>query len=243
MKKPDGNADAVLKPKRFWKAAGVEAEGEAFEVRLDGRAAKTPAGARLRLPTRALAELVAAEWDAVEGDVVYARMPATRLAFTAIDRVSRAREAVADEAAKYAEADLICYFADAPQALIARQEAAWGPLLDWARDDLGLIYERASGIVHRPQPPQTPARARELALALDDHALTALSWAVGLLGSPALAFAVQRGRLTGEEAFDLSRVDETFQEEQWGVDAEAAERTAALRAEAGLIGRWFRALD
>jgi chaperone required for assembly of F1-ATPase len=235
--------DPITRLNRFWKQAAVGPYGDGgWPVVLDGRLARTPAHHPLILPTEALATMVAAEWEAQKDYVVFAAMPATRLAFTAIDRVGPAREALAEEVAKYAGSDLLCYFADTPEALRQREEAAWGPLLDWAEQELGLRFVRASGIVHQAQPEQTVARARELALGLDHWRLAAVSWAAALYGSAVLALAVERGRLDGEAAFELSRLDEAFQEEQWGVDAEAAERTAKLREEAGMIGRWLGAL-
>jgi chaperone required for assembly of F1-ATPase len=168
-------------------------------------------------------------------------MPATRLAFSAIDRIAAKRAETAAEVARFAGADLLCYFADYPEALIARQTLRWGPLLDWARDELDLTLERASGITHRPQPPETVANVEAIALAQDDFDLAALAMAAGLFGSAILALALHRRQLTGLEAFQLSRLDEEFQEEIWGVDAEAAARRAHLTAEAELLDRWFRA--
>jgi chaperone required for assembly of F1-ATPase len=211
-------------------------------VLLDGRAPKSPAGAPLRLPTAALAGLVAEEWAAQADTIAYATMPATRLAFTAIDRTPHVRPAMAAEIAKYAGSDLLCYFADGPAALVERQAAQWGPLLDWADAELGIKLTLAQGILHRPQDPEALARAEALAAALDDFALTALVRAAGLFGSAVLAFALQRGRLSGEGAFALARLDEIFQEERWGVDAEAADRAAAMLAEAVALERWFEAL-
>lgn len=234
--------DALNRPRRFWKAASIAQEEGGWAVLLDGRPAKTPAGGRLLLPTRALAELVVAEWSAVGEHVNFGLMPATRLAFTAIDRIGAVRDAVAQETAAYAASDLICYFAEGPEALAAREEAGWGPMLDWAREALGLELVRAAGIAHRPQPPETVARVAALAGELDDFSLAGLSWAAALFGSAVLALAVQRARLGGREAFALSRLDEAFQEERWGVDDEAAARTAALGAEAELLERWFAAL-
>ncbi|HWE45187.1 MAG TPA: ATP12 family protein [Caulobacteraceae bacterium] len=232
------------KPRRFWKAAAVGPHGEAgFTILLDGRPALTPRRARLALPTRALAQLVAHEWDDVGEYLELATMPLTRLAFTAIDRVSKAREAVADEVARYAAADALCYFADTPAKLVERQIERWGPMLDWAERDLGLTFERATGILHKPQPEATVARVRELALDLDDFALTGLTWATSLFGSAILAFAVLKGELDAVTAFDLSRLDERFQVEQWGEDAEAAERAKAMGEDAISVGKWLDAAD
>ena len=228
--------------KRFWTAVDV-AEGEGgWSVTLDGRTPKTPAHAKLTLPTEASARLVAAEW-AAQGDFIDpGTMPATRLASTAIDRVSQVREAVAEEIAAFAGSDLLCYLAEHPTSLAAEQAREWTPWRDWAALELGVILEVVEGIIHRPQDPAAIARIQDLALRLDDFALTGLATAVPLLGSAVLGLAVHRGVLSGEAAFDLSRLDEAFQERQWGVDAEAAERTAARRAEAVMLDRWFRAL-
>ena len=228
--------------KRFWTAVDV-AEGEGgWSVMLDGRTPKTPAHAKLTLPTEAAARLVAEEWAAQGEFIDPGTMPATRLASTAIDRVSQVREAVAEEIAAFAGSDLLCYLADHPTSLAAEQGRDWTPWRDWAALELGVVLEAAEGIIHRPQDPAAIARVQDLALRLDDFALTGLATAVPLLGSAVLGLAVHRGALSGEAAFDLSRLDEAFQERQWGVDAEAAERTAGRRAEAVMLERWFRAL-
>lgn len=228
--------------KRFWKVVDVSADADGWTVRLDGRAPKTPAGATLTLPTEAAARLVVEEWAAQEEFLVPATMPATRLASTAIDRVSQTREPVAAEIAAYAGSDVICYLAEAPGSLIERQQAEWMPWRDWAARELGVVLHTAEGIVHRAQAPEALEQVKALALDLDDHALTGLATAVPLLGSAVLGLAVQRGALSGEAALDLSRLDEAFTEERWGVDEEAALRTAAHRAEANLLQRWFEAL-
>lgn len=239
--------DSVQTVRRFHKRAEVAErdgpEGAAWAVLLDGRTARTPAAAPLVLPTRALAQLSAAEWDAQGEFLRFATMPVTRLAFTAIDLVPEHRAAVAAEAARYTGSDLLCYFAEQPDALVRRQAEQWGPILDWAESALGLRLERTAGIIHCPQPPDTLARAQELAEGLDDFALSGLAFAAPLFGSLVLAAAVVHGRLTGEAALKLSRLDETFQEETWGIDAEAAERVEVLRTEAVALDRWFRALE
>ncbi len=229
--------------KRFWKTADVVAEEGGWKLVLDGRAPKTPAHAVFLLPTEASARLVADEWAAQGEFIEPGTMPATRLAATAIDRVSQTREPVADEIAAYAGSDALCYLAEHPSGLVAEQAKAWGPWRDWAAAELGVVLAPTEGIIHREQDPASIARVRELALEADDFALTALATAVPLLGSAVLGLAVMRGALTGEAAFDLSRLDEDYQERQWGVDADNAERTALRRAEAVLVDRWFRALE
>jgi chaperone required for assembly of F1-ATPase len=228
--------------KRFWKGVDV-AEGEGgWTVLLDGRAPKTPAHAKLTLPTEAAVRLVADEWAAQGEFIEPGTMPATRLASTAIDRVSQVRDAVADEIAAYAGSDALCYLAEHPTLLVEQQMRDWTPWRDWAAVELGVPLEPVQGIVHRAQDPAAVARVKALALRLDDFALTGLATAVPLLGSAVLGLAVQRGALSGDAAFELSRLEEAFQEGQWGVDAEAEARTAARRAEAVMLDRWFRAL-
>ena len=229
--------------KRFWTVVDVAPAEGGWAVRLDGRTPKTPAKAALVLPTEAVAGLVAEEWAAQGEFLDPATMPATRLASTAIDRIGQAREAVADEIAAYAGSDALCYLAEAPRSLVERQARAWGPWRDWAAREMGVALEPVEGIIHRPQAAASVARVKDHALGLDDFRLTGLATAVPLFGSAVLGLALERAALAADEAFDLSRLEEAFQEEQWGVDEEAAERVAARRAEARLLERWFAALD
>jgi chaperone required for assembly of F1-ATPase len=230
------------KPRRFYKAVEVMAEDAGYAVRLDARNVRTPKGGRLVLPTRALAEQVAEEWASQDQHIDLATMHANRLANTALEAVRDAREATAEQVASFAGSDLLCYFAEQPAALVQRQEERWGPLLERAERELGLRFVRAAGIVHRSQPAETIAEVKALALALDDFALAGLAFGTALFGSAVLALGLQRGWLTWAEAFEISRTDEAFQEEKWGVDAEAAERTERLRGEAQVLERWFRAI-
>jgi chaperone required for assembly of F1-ATPase len=115
-------------------------------------------------------------------------------------------------------------------------------MLERAERELALMFVRASGIIHQAQPPETQAKVKALALELDDYGLAGLAFGTSLFGSAVLAFAVQRGWVSGEQAWELSRLDEAYQEEKWGVDEEAAERNARLRLEAVMLERWFKAL-
>lgn len=234
--------DALQRIKRFYKHAEAKPIDGGFGVFLDGRRPTTPGKAKLVLPTQAAAELVAAEWESQFEWIEFSAMAATRHAFTAIDRVSGLRTETAAEVARFAGSDLLCYFAIEPKALVARQHAQWGPVLDWAEDEHDLILVRAEGILHQTQPPATLKAVEALALELDDFALAGLAWGAALFGSGVLALAVQKGRLSGEQAFELSRLDEAFQNEQWGQDAEAAERNAGIRTEALRLEAWFAAL-
>lgn len=228
--------------RRFWKTVDVGAVPGGWAVLLDGRTPKTPAKAPLVLPTGAAARLAAEEWDAQGEFVEPTTMPATRLASTAIDRIGAAREAVAEEIAAYAGSDALCYLAEAPRSLVERQARAWTRWRDWAAREMGVSLEPAEGIVHRAQDAASLERVKSHALGLDDFRLTGLATAVPLFGSAVLGLALEQAALSGDEAFDLSRLDEAFQEDQWGVDEEAAQRTDARRAEARLLERWFAAL-
>jgi chaperone required for assembly of F1-ATPase len=234
--------DKPRRPPRFYKTVDVAPVAGGFGVRLDGRAAKTPGGAPLSVPAEPLADLIAQEWQTQDKEIDLSLMPATRLAFTAIDRTPLARAELAQEVARYAGSDLICYLADEPPTLAQRQAAAWGPWLTWAQDTLSVTLIPAVGIAPVQQPVEALATVEAHAAALDDFRLTAVTFAAGLFGSAVLALAVARGALSGEEAYEVSRLDEAFQQEQWGVDCEAAARTAILRMEAAMVERWFAAL-
>jgi len=229
-------------PKRFYTAVEVGPVDAGWGVLLDGRPVRTPGGVRLAAPAKALAELLASEWAGQGEAIDLTAMPATRLAFSTIDRVSLKRTEVAAEVGRYAGADMLCYFAEGPGTLVERQIQRWGPVLDWARDDLGLEFHRATGVIHREQPLETIAAVESLALAADDFALAGLAMASGLYGSVVLALALYRDRLSGEAAFALSRLDEEFQEEKWGVDGEALARRGLLTADTAMLDAWFRAL-
>jgi chaperone required for assembly of F1-ATPase len=234
--------EPVERPRRFYKAASAAPAEGGYAVQLDGRRARTPAGAPLVLPTEALASLVAAEWEAQVEVIEPASMPATRLAGAALGFDAAARTAAVERVASFAGSDLLCYFADGPAGLVERQERRWGPVIAWAEAALAVRFHRTQGIVHQPQPPETLDRVTELAAAEDDFALAGLVAAAALFGSAILAFALRRRELSAEAAFEVSRLDETFQEERWGVDAEAAARADAMAADAIALGRWFAAL-
>ncbi len=216
--------------KRFWTAATAEPAGAGFTVRLDGRPVKTPAKAPLAVPTLALARAIAAEWDAQQGHVRPETMPCTRAANSAIDKVAPLRAEVIAELAGYGGSDLLCYRAEAPPALVARQAAAWDPLLDWARDTLAAPLRVTAGVIPVPQPAESLARLTDRVAGFDDFQLAGLHDLVAISGSLVLALAVAEGRLTAEDAFELSRLDNRWQAEQWGADAEEAETEALRRA-------------
>jgi chaperone required for assembly of F1-ATPase len=214
--------------KRFYELVSVgEAEG-GFAVLLDGRAARTPAKAKLILPTRALAEALAGEW-AGQGETLAAHaMPLTRLANSAIDGVAQALDAVREEIAGYAGSDLLCYRAIEPERLVEMQRDAWDPVLAWAEAELGGRFVLSAGVVHVAQPANTLAAARAAIFSYESpFAVAALHGLTSLSGSALLALAVARGALGAEEAWRAAHVDEDYQISFWGEDEEAALRRAA----------------
>lgn len=217
-------------PKRFWSDVAVVPEGEDYAVTLDGRPVRTPLKARLAVPTRAFAEEVAREWEAQAEVLDPNTMPATRLANAAIDKVAASRDEVVAMLASYGASDLLCYRAEGPEKLIAREREGWDPLLAWSAEALGADLAVGSGIMPVEQAPGDLQRLREPLEAMDAFELAAFHDLVALSGSLVLALAVAMGRLSAEEAWRLSRLDEDFQIEEWGEDEEAAQAAARRRA-------------
>ena len=230
------------KPRRFYKDVEIRAVETGHAVLLDGRGPSAAGGRKLVLPTEALAQLCADEWVGQDEFIDLAAMSATRLAYTALEAIPPARDATASQFADYAGSDLICYFADDPVALVVEQTKAWVPILERVEIELGLVFVRAKGIRHRAQPDASLAAVRDLALSLDDFGLAGLAFGAPLFGSAILTLALQRGWIEGHEAHTLSRVDDAFQEGKWGIDEEAAIRTAGLLKESQMLAQWFSAL-
>ena len=212
--------------KRVWINVTLD-EGRA--VSLDGKPVRTPGRVPLALPTEALAEAVAGEWRAVEGEIDPRAMPLTGLANAAIDRVGADPALFARGLAVYAESDLLCYRADAPDDLVARQQAAWDPLLDWARARYDVHLETATGILHRAQPAATLTRLGEAIATRDAFALAALSPIVTIGGSLIAALALAENAATPEQVWDAITLDEDYQAERWGRDPLAAAGIEARR--------------
>ena len=228
--------------KRIYKEVTTAAVDGGWSVALDGSRLRTPGRNPLVLASAALADAIAAEWDAQEGDIRPATMPLFRLAATATDRTAPQRELVAAETANYAGTDLVCYRADHPPALAARQEAVWGTLIEWARQRYDAALSVTAGIVPAAQ---SPAALRAFAAAVaaqDDFRLTALHALTAACGSLVIALAVMEARLDAAAAFEASQLDETFQIEAWGEDSEAAARRHALAADIAAVARFLELL-
>ena len=218
--------------KRFYKVASVGEAGGGFEVLLDGTSVKTPAKRALVVPSRALAEALAAEWTAQGDTIDPAAMPLTKLVNVAIDRVADEPGPVADEIAKYSGSDLVCYRAGNPEGLVAAQSEAWNPVIDWAREELGARFICSEGVQHVAQSAEALAAVRAaIGTIKSPLALAALASATALSGSALIALALARGRLSADEAWNAAHVDEHWNIARWGEDEEAVQRLASRRAD------------
>jgi len=229
--------------KRFWSEATTEMEGAGWRVLLDAKPVRVPGGGPLLLPTRPLAEAVAAEWQAAGGaaggEMSYADLPLTRLAGTAQERILSDVEPVVLEIARYGETDLLCYRVEEPAALADRQHEAWQPWLDWAERDLGAPLRVTSTIIHVPQQPASLAALAAPVATYGHLELAALGVAVPALGSLVLGLAMASFRLTGPEAHALSTLEERYQAEAWGWDEEAASRFRRVGEDLAVAGRFL----
>ncbi len=226
-------------PKRFWKETTVAAVGPGFTVHLDDRPLRTPLKAAMILPSKALAGMIASEWEAQQGRIDPETMPATRSANSAIDKLSVQREAVIDMLAAYGETDLLCYRAERPLALVTRQATTWNPVLTWAATALEAPLNVTSGVIPVAQAPASIARLRAEIAALDDFQLAAFHDLVAISGSLLLALALIHGQIDVAEAWGASRLDETWQSEQWGIDEDAAAAEVVKQAAFADAYRFF----
>lgn len=215
--------------KRFYRDVSVAEADGGFSISLDSRAVKTPGKRALVVPFRSLAEAIAAEWAAQEEVVRPALMPMTRLANSTIDVVVHRREDIAAESARYAATDLLCYRAEGPSELVRRQQEGWQPLLDWLDERYGVRLEVTRSILPLDQSAEALDAVRSVLQALSDFALAGVHSATAAAGSVVIGLALADRRLDAEAAFQLSQLDETFQIEQWGEDAEATRRRQALQ--------------
>ena len=227
--------------KRFWKTVDVAETPAGFAVHLDGRGIKTPAKSPLVVPTRAMARLIADEWQAQEQDIRPDTMPATRAANAALDKVRVQFDEVAALLVAYGETDLLCYRADGPKELVTRQSAAWDPLLDWSAARFGVTWAVTEGVMPTPQPAETLRKLAAHVAGFTAFELTAFHDLVAMSGSLVIALAVTEGHAPPETLWQVSRIDEDWQIDQWGEDYDAA-ATAARRRQAFLDAARFFAV-
>jgi chaperone required for assembly of F1-ATPase len=228
--------------KRFYKEAAARSGDGGHQILLDERPVKTPARQPLAVPSERLGQAIAAEWQS-QGEEVDARsMPLTGLANAAIDRVAPDKEAFARGLASYGESDLLCYRAEAPAALVVRQSEMWDPLLAWARRRFDINFEVVSGIMHRPQPRNTLDQLSQAVAARNAWELAALSPLVTVGGSLVLALALYEGEIDLETAWSAATLDEQWQLEQWGADAEAEKALEGRRRDFEAAYRFLKLL-
>jgi chaperone required for assembly of F1-ATPase len=206
--------------RRFWQSAEVVEASDGFGIALDAKSVKTPARAELVVPTRALAEAIAAEWNDCGETVEPRAMPLTGFANAAIDRVAQDKDRFADGIARYGESDLTCYRAEGPDALVERQAESWNALLAWARRRYDVDFACISGVMHVPQPEETVRKLSHAVAMLDAFRLAALSPLVTIGGSLVAGLAVLEEMMPAEDAWEAVSLDERWQLEQWGDDPE-----------------------
>lgn len=224
--------DARALPKRFYMEATVGARADGgFRILLDGRPVRTPAKAELLLPTKALADAVAAEWGAQGAHIDPASMPITRIVNSTLDGVIPRRAEVEAEIVRYAGNDLVCYRAEAPEALVQRQTAAWDPIIAWATAELGVGLRTGQGIAHVQQPGELASAFCARLGKLSALSVAAVHVITTLTGSALLSLAHAQGRISADELWMAAHVDEDFQIAQWGWDAEAEARRTLREAE------------
>jgi chaperone required for assembly of F1-ATPase len=228
--------------KRFYQKAEPAKRAGGYAITLDGKPIKTPGRRDLLVPSEALAAAIAEEWNAQATEVRAAKMPLTRFATTTVDRVATQRDAIIRQTANYAGTDLVCYRATHPPELAARQQAVWQPLIDWAvlRYDAPLVV--TSGVIPKSQSEESLRAFASAVAEHDDFALTALHVATAACGSLVIGLALTQGHLDAEGAFAVSQLDESFQIEAWGEDAEQAARRRALAADIQAAARFLSLL-
>jgi chaperone required for assembly of F1-ATPase len=229
--------------KRFWDSAAIDFSGDGYAILLDGRPMHLPGGTVLRVGAEPLARAIAAEWQAAGGakggEMSFADTPLTRIAGTAQQRIAPDPAPTIDALARYAESDLLCYRAAAPEALVRRQAREWQPWLDWAALTYDAPLRVTTGIAYVRQHRGSIAALRRAVAALDVHSLAALGVAVPALGSLVLGLAMAEGRLDAVTAHALGCLDELFQADTWGEDVQAVARRRAIADDIGIAARFL----
>lgn len=226
--------------KRFYTEVTASPKRGGYAILLDDKPVRTPARVPLLVPTEPLAGAIVAEWAAQVDTIKPANMPLTGLANAAIDRVAPNPVHFAAELARYAATELLCYRAEGPAPLVARQAATWDPQLAWATARYDVVFRVTAGIIHVAQPPATLARLDRAFAAFDPFRLAALHPVVTICGSAVIGLAVAEARLDAAEAWAAGQLDEIWQAEQWGEDplaiASREERQRGLAAAVAMLG-------
>ncbi len=216
--------------KRFYKKVDIAELETGWGVSLDGRTLKTPGKQALIVRSAHLAQLIAREWDEQIDTIKPETMPVTRLANVSIELAPHNRDKLVGEVRRYAGTDLLSYRSESPLDLKERQAAEWDPVMDWAKSR-GVNLKTTDAVLAIEQDKVSLDKVANYASQLDDTDLTLMVHLTAVFGSAVLAMATMEKHLSGLQAFDLSRLDNLYQIEQWGEDEEAAEIAAALKAE------------
>lgn len=224
--------------KRFYKDVGLSPAEEGYAIVLDGRAVKTPLSAALILPTRVLADAIAAEWASQEDIIIPPAMPLTQLANTVLDRVRPARESFRAAVVAFGRDDLVCYRAESPAELVRRQDELWTPLMDWAAERYGAKLNVGQGVMPLAQPPEALAALERAVGDLDDWTLGAAGAAAAAGGSLIVALALGAGRIDGAQASRIVLLDEIWQAERWGKDKEESARQDGIAMDMATAARF-----
>jgi chaperone required for assembly of F1-ATPase len=217
--------------KRFYKQVAAEPHEGGWRVALDGRPIKTQQGKPQIVPSQALAEAMAQEWAAQGEEIDPASLPLRDLADYAIDIAAADPAGVIATLLPYAETDTLCYRADPDEPLHARQRELWEPVLQRVEARLGIKFERASGIVHRPQPAATLAALKAHLAAQDPFTLAALKTLASLAHSLAIALEALEEGADPEALWAAANAEEDWQAEQWGWEWTAEEKRARRLAD------------
>lgn len=237
--KPHADSERPL-PKKFYTAVAVEQQDNAFTVLLDGRSVRTPQRAAFMVPTHALAEAVAAEWRQQSDVINPETMPLTKLCNSTLDGVCANRDLVIDDIANYANHDAICYRADTPDELVARQTEALDPVIDWAEQTLGVRWMCTVGVMPVVQPASCAQAVRAALADVTAFHIAVLHQLTTLTGSALLALAYQHQVLSFDRMWQAAHIDEDFQIERWGQDSEAEARRQQRHHEAAAADRLFK---
>lgn len=229
--------------KRFYKDVALAPDDAGWQLTLDGKPTKTPAGRPVSIAHKRLADAIAEEWRGQGDKVDLASMPLTRLVMSVTDHVAPRLAATKADTLKYGETDLLCYRADTPERLVERQAAAWQPYLDWAATEMNAPLKVATGLVPVTQDEDALTSLGAVLHALDPYRLLIAHALTARFGSLVLALAVVDGKVSALEALDVSRLDEIFQAEIWGADGEAEKRTQVIRREVEDLARFLSLLD
>jgi chaperone required for assembly of F1-ATPase len=218
-------------PKRFYNRAEVVPVEGAYALRLDGRTVRTPGRVEVAVPAKALADRLAAEWDAQREHIDPTTMPLTRLVNSALEGGKKVKPVLRAEVMRYAANDLLLYRADSPQSLVEEQEASWDTVLVALARHFGVTFQPTIGVMYHSQPAATLAKLNEGLEGVSLIGLTALTSIAGLTGSGLLALALRHKLIAPETAWLAAHVDEDFNISLWGEDGEALARRAARKTE------------